>query len=114
MKHLSIVIFLAACQASAAPSQPAQPAQGSAAPPIPSLTRNLVCERLALENSKAPCVPEENGDDSLHTHRARVTIDGQTIVCALNSQQVSVVCGPMFMPQQRAPEAEAPKAPAKK
>ena len=52
-----------------------------------------------------------------HTHTARITIDGQVIVCALNDGQVSAVCGPMFagpaqQPQQP-PQQPAPKSDAK-
>jgi hypothetical protein len=121
LRLLALVFLVSACQASAAQqAQPSVNAQGSgssqSAPlSVPPPPRNLVCERLALENSKAPCVPEMSDAGELHTHTARITIDGQVIVCALNSSQVSAVCGPMFAAVQQAqPQpAKAPKAKAK-
>ena len=139
----AVVVFGGACSASKT-SAPASPPAGSAAPAkdaglpvgghaetkvapagdviLSPRTRNFVCERLALENSKAPCEPELTDAGELHTHTARITLDGQVIVCALNSSQVSAVCGPMFTAPQApppvakytAPKPPAPKAPAKK
>jgi hypothetical protein len=126
LRLLALVFLVSACSADAAPPAPVADAPkavtvaGVALPMAPP--RNLVCERLALENSKAPCVPELTDAGELHTHTARITIDGQVIVCALNSSQVSAVCGPMFAAVRQ--EAEfagpvrtkkpAPKAGAKK
>lgn len=121
---IALFAFIAACsdssaakpQAAQAPSAALTPAPG----PVPvqgnvSLApRNLVCERLALENQKAPCVPEMTDAGEHHTHTARITLDGQVIVCALNDGQVSAVCGPMFAAPAQQPAQQQPEKATKK
>jgi hypothetical protein len=124
MFRLSLLtLVLVACSSQPPAPAPTKPA-GSAAPadagvhvdsvPAP---RNLVCERLAIENPKPPpCVPEVSGGDAVNTHRARITIDGQTVVCTVNNGQPAAVCTPMFMAVQKPEQAPsaAQKTPAKK
>jgi hypothetical protein len=102
---LVLFVFLGACsndsildKADAAPIVPV---------PLPvAKPRNFVCERLALENPKVPCEPELTDEGELHMHRARITIDGQTVVCGLPSNAISVGCGPMFVPAPAQPEVK--------
>lgn len=54
-------------------------------PPTFMLPRNLVCERVALMNPDATCIPEMTGEGELHTHSARVTVGGVTHACAINA-----------------------------
>lgn len=90
------LLALAACQrVESAPT--AQPTQ----------ERNFVCERVALANPKAQCAPELSGVGDLSTHTARVTIGSETLSCAINAAQVGVVCGPLFVTPQPAPQAPA-------
>lgn len=78
-------LLLAACTTATA-SQP---------PPA-----NLVCSRLALAAPDAECTPELTTPDM---HRARVTLSGATVACALPSNALTVVCGPLFPVEQQAP-----------
>jgi hypothetical protein len=87
-----------------ADAAPLKPAEVKPEPP-----RNLICERVALENPKLQCTPELTDAGELHTHTARLLIDGQHVVCAVNSSQVSAVCGPMFVAPQQAPQAQQPQ-----
>ena len=108
MTRLALILVFAACSSKQPPvpvpvhsESPCPAAAGSAvspvlAQPVSSEVRNFVCERLHAENEKAPCEPEYTDVGELHTHTARITIQGQTVACAINAQQVSVVCGPLF------------------
>lgn len=82
--HRYILPLLIACNSS------------QATPPAPPPPRNFVCERLAVVNEKATCKPELSGVGDLSTHTARVTIDKDTLACALNAGQVSMVCAPLI------------------
>jgi hypothetical protein len=107
MKNLSLllVVAIAACgQAQSAPTP--------AAPPAP---RNFVCERVAIKNPTAKCEPEFTDVGELHAHTARVTLGSDTVTCGVNSGQLSVVCGDLFVAVQRAEQpAPAPSSPPKK
>lgn len=124
MLRFSLIISLVACTHPQAPVAPQQPAP-LAKLPAPTVApdtgntlclgghceRNFVCERLAEEgNTKARCVPEQSDVGEHHAHSARITIDGQTIICAVNDTALSVVCAPMFYQPQQATEDAAAKA----
>lgn len=108
MRQLSILIAIAiaACSDSSA----------SKLDPQPEPARNLVCERVAIGNPKAACVPEVSGGDAINTHRARVTLEKETVSCSINNQTLSVVCDGLFYvaPKQEAAKAAAPKSEPKK
>jgi hypothetical protein len=87
---LALALVLSACS-------------GATEPP-----RNLVCERVAAINPKAPCVPEMTDVGGTHTHTARVTLSSPseqpvTLVCALTSGQISMVCGELEQAPSRKP-----------
>jgi hypothetical protein len=110
-----LVLFVAACvacQADAAPPVASTPADAKLN--APTVERNLICERVALENPKLQCTPELTDAGELHTHTARLLIDGQHVVCAVNSSQVSAVCGPMFVAPQQHQQPQPAKKPAPK
>lgn len=98
-----IVLALAACQAAqSAPTPTAQPA------PVP---RNFVCERVAIANPQAKCIAELSGVGDLSTHTARVDLGKDTLACAINAQQVGVVCGSLFVEVRPAPQPQQPQQP---
>lgn len=98
--RILLVVFIAACQQASA-DQVALPTPGP---------RNFVCERVSLGNPTAKCTAELSGVGDLSTHTARVEIGKDTLACAINSQQVAVVCGPLFVVPQPAPQPAPPKA----
>jgi hypothetical protein len=104
MKHLLLLLTIAACQqAESSPTPVAPPA------------RNFICERVAISDPKAACTPELSGVGELATHTARVTVGGNTVSCAINAQQVAVVCGPLFVaPQPAQPQQPQPPKADKK
>lgn len=115
MLRLSLLVsLLVGCTHPAAPlaphPQPAQPvAKSEPAKPEPA-PRNFVCERVSAEgNPKAICTPEVTTQD---LHRARVTIDGQTISCVLPAGANEAVCGHLFY--QPPPPEEKPASTTKK
>jgi hypothetical protein len=68
--------------------------------------RNLVCERFAILNPDAKCIPEMSDVGEVHVHTARVTIDKDTMSCGLNAGQLAMVCGPLAVaPQPQHPPA---------
>lgn len=117
MRYIPVLIALVAC--SKAESQPTPDhtgyhGYGSGSAQFRDTTiadgkRNFVCERVKVANEKATCAPELSGVGELATHTARVTIGAETVSCAINSQQVGVVCGPLFV----APQQPAQQPPAK-
>ncbi len=94
-----LALALAACSTSSASKLDDKPAD----PP----PRNLVCERVAIGNPNAKCDAEVSGGDALNTHRARVTVEKNTVSCSINNQTLSVVCDGLFY--QAAKQPEEPK-----
>lgn len=118
MTRILVLFFIVGCAHATPPAPVVTP---KPEPPKPLPQRNLICERLALENEKIPCAPESTDRGELHWHRARILIDGQYHVCTLNDQQPSAVCVPLFYAPQQPPEPEKkpepetkPASPAKK
>lgn len=104
---LIISLALIACTHPQQATIPALPAPAKVEAPKaapPPAERNFVCERVAEEgNPKAKCTPEETGPE---LHRARVTIDGQTISCVLPAGANEAVCGHLFyQPEQKTTDA---------
>jgi hypothetical protein len=105
MRYLLLLALIACSDASGSKLDvPAQPA------------RNLVCERWATLNPKATCVAEMSGYGDLNTHTARVTIEKDTVACALNAGQVSLVCASLVYqaPAEKPQPVTAPAPKAKK
>lgn len=79
-----LLIALAACSTASATSP----------------SRNFVCERVADDTPAAKCRPEFTDSGDAHTHSAVVTTDKGHVSCVLNTNSVSVVCGPLIVVPQ--------------